>query len=341
MWHPDDGVLHALLDGELTGDARLEVEAHLRSCTECDARFREAKSFAAEADSLVNAIEVPPARAPGSIRPPARRRIRLTTMAWAATLVLAAGLGYWGQDTIRRAAPTELREGDRPAAGPESVVAPAPMSKTEPDARALVTDRVTSGEDKAREADERPTPAVREAAPQVVPAEAGRQAENWARVAEPTPQAKPTAPDAPAAPVVGGVAAAAEGAREDKAASPGWRTVTMEQAVQVLGGAVRLVDGMTPERFEVGPGTLVPGGDPTREVVRVVYARGAVVLEQQRSRDAAALRRAARYEDAAAKSLAAQPAAQEIEWRSSDGFRYVVTGTVGADSLKALADRVR
>jgi anti-sigma factor RsiW len=327
MWHPDDGVPHALLDGELTGDARLELEAHLRSCTECDARFLEAKSFAAEADSLVNAIEVPPARAPGSIRPPVRRRIRLTTMAWAATLVLAAGLGYWGQDAIRRAAPTELREGDRPASGPESVAVPAPMSKTDPDARALAT--------------EQPSPSAgSEAAPKAEPAEESRQAENWARVAEPVPQAKPAAPDAPAAPVVGGVAAAAEAAREDAAASPGWRTVTMEQAVQVLGGAVRLVDGMTPERFDVGPGTLVPGGDPTREVVRVVYVSGAVAVISSVPRTPA-MRRAARYEDAAAKRLAAQTAGKEIEWRSSDGFRYVVTGTVGAESLRALADRVR
>jgi hypothetical protein len=72
-----------------------------------------------------------------------------------------------------------------------------------------------------------------------------------------------------------------------------------------------------------------------------VYADGAIILDQQRTDELAAMRRAARYEDAAAKRLAAQPAAQEIGWRSSDGFRYVVTGTVGADSLEALAARVR
>jgi putative zinc finger protein len=321
MWHPEDGVLHALLDGELTGDARLKIEAHLRTCAECDTRFREAKAFAVEADSLVNAIDVPPARAPGRTRLPGRRRIRFATLAWAATLVLAAGLGYWGQDTIRRAPPAELREGDRPGGQ---------------------TDRRTDGQaekaEKAEEADRRPggqegkaeegktadrrTGGQEEAAPKAAAAERVNQA-------------------APLTPMVGGVAAAAEDLREDEAAPLGWRTVTMEQAVQALDGAVRLVDGLTPERFDVGPGTLVPGGDPTREVVRVVYAGGGIVLDQQRAEEPAAMRRAARYEDAAARRLTAQPAAQEIEWRSKDGFRYVVTGTVGADSLEALADRVR
>ena len=335
MWHPEDGVLHALLDGELTGDARLKVEAHLRSCAECDARFREAKALAVEADSLVNAIDVPPARAPGSSRLPGRRRLRFATLAWAATLVLAAGLGYWGQDTIRRAPPTELREGDRPAARPaaraESIPATPPISKAAPPADETVIDRVTSGEDRPRGKEETLTPAE----PESPPAKEGRQAENRARFAEPPAEAQPTAP------AVGGVAAAAERTREDEAAPLGWRTVTMEQAVQVLGGAVRLVDGLTPERFDVGPGTLVPGGDPTREVVRVVYAGGGIVLDQQRSDDSAALRRAARYEDAAARALSAQSTTRELEWRLKDGFRYVVTGTVGADSLEALTDRVR
>lgn len=335
MWHPEDGVLHALLDGELTGDARLKVEAHLRNCAECDTRFREAKAIAVEADSLVNTIDVPPVRAPGHTRLPGRRRIRFATLAWAATIVLAAGLGYWGQDTIRRAPPAELREGDRPATRPaaraESVAATPPMSKAAPPADETVTDRLASGEGRRQAKAETLPPA----GPESPPAEEGRQAENRARVAEPPAEAQPTAP------ALGGVAAAAERAREDEAAPLGWRTVTMEQAVQVLGGAVRLVDGLTPERFDVGPGTLVPGGDPTHEVVRVVYAGGGIVLDQQRSDDSAALRRAARYEDAAARTLSAQSATRELEWRLKDGFRYVVTGTVGADSLEALTDRVR
>jgi hypothetical protein len=330
MWHPDDGLLHELLDGELTGDARVKVETHLRGCAECDARLSEARAFAAEADSLVNAIEVPPARTPGSIRLPARKRIRLATLAWAATVVLAAGLGYWGQDIIRRAAPAEFREGDRPAASAESVTATPPTGKPAPDAGVPATDRISGGEAKERVVQKAPAPV----GPEAPTAEEGRQTANGARVAE------TRVPAQPATPAVGAVAAAGS-PREDEVASPGWRTVTMEQAVQVLGGAVRLVDGLSPERFDVGPGTLVPGGDPTRDVVRVVYAGGAIVLDQQRAEELAARRRAARYEDAAAKSLAAQAAPPEIDWLAGDGFRYVVTGTVGADSLKALAARVR
>jgi anti-sigma factor RsiW len=330
MWHPDDGDLHALLDGELSGEARSRVETHLRGCSECEARYREAKTFAVEADSLVNAIDVPPAQTSPSVGRPGRRRFPQTALAWAATLVLAVGLGYWGRDTIRGPAPAELREGDR-LTGADTASGRQAMRNAEPADGRGATDRLSQGGDKERVAERAPAPT----APQGAAAEEGRQAVNESPLAEAVPQAKP------AAPVLGGAAMAANAPREDEPTLSGWRTVTMEQAVQVLGGALRLVDGLTPEQFEAGPGTLVPGGDPTREVVRVVYADGAIVLAQQRTNEPAAMRRAARYEDAAAKSFAARPAPAEIEWRSGDGFRYVVTGTVGSDSLEALAARVR
>ena len=77
-------------------------------------------------------------------------------------------------------------------------------------------------------------------------------------------------------------AVAPNGNRLADEAITAWRVVSMEEAVRVLGGQIRLIDGLTPNRIEVGPGTAVAGADPGLQVVRVVYADGAVTLDEQR-----------------------------------------------------------
>ncbi len=71
-----------------------------------------------------------------------------------------------------------------------------------------------------------------------------------------------------------------------------WRVISMEEGVRLLGGQIRLIDGLAAERVETGPGTAVAGADPAVAVVRVIYASGAVTLDEQRS--ATASRRSAR-----------------------------------------------
>jgi len=97
--HPDDGVLHALLDGEIRAAELPAIEAHLRSCATCVARLEEARSFRDEAERLVGEIELPapelPIQATGvAARPLPPRRVHLRPLAYAATLLAALGLGY-------------------------------------------------------------------------------------------------------------------------------------------------------------------------------------------------------------------------------------------------------
>jgi hypothetical protein len=134
MSHVDDGKLNALLDGELGAEEAAAVEAHIAACPECTGRLADAKRFLAEASDLLGALELPKAAAaeresrrrvpktarevaldldgatqrspairpnltgdapkPLFARPPARRRIDVTTLAWAATVVLAIGVGF-------------------------------------------------------------------------------------------------------------------------------------------------------------------------------------------------------------------------------------------------------
>lgn len=145
-----------------------------------------------------------------------------------------------------------------------------------------------------------------------------------------------------------GAAAAAPTARQDGAAG-GFQTTPMEGAVRILGGSIRLVDGMTPIRVQVGPGRLVPGADPGLEIVRVVYydpPGRELWLDQQRPAEQA--------DDAEVHGqrattllpgdtlIAAGPAgSRNLRWIHQTGFRLGLTAFLPADSLRALARRVQ
>jgi hypothetical protein len=108
MSHLEDGTLHALLDGEIPSAELAPLEAHLSACAECRARLDAERTIRGEADGLVEILEAPafavtagpPAQA-ALARPP-RRWVR--DVAWAASIVLAAGLGYASRG-VRSAAP--------------------------------------------------------------------------------------------------------------------------------------------------------------------------------------------------------------------------------------------
>lgn len=150
MPHLEDGRLHELLDGELDPAAVGEIEAHLRGCPECARRLQEARTFLTEADGLVRKLDPPvisglPRPSPGAGLPPLAARSRLLRyrkLAWAASIVLATGLGFsaselWhrSQSTGATALDTTYRESMNgrgnaaPAAGPTALEAPAVETK--------------------------------------------------------------------------------------------------------------------------------------------------------------------------------------------------------------------
>ena len=115
MLHPEDGILHAYLDGECSDSELAEVEEHLHSCTECQARLEEAKGLGLEAGSLLSELEPGPIHAPpwheleelaaerqrATLQPDVQTSVgsaapfwRMPALAWAASLVVAFGLGW-------------------------------------------------------------------------------------------------------------------------------------------------------------------------------------------------------------------------------------------------------
>jgi hypothetical protein len=121
MSHVDEGTLHAYLDGELAPVERERVDTHLKGCPACQARLAEEQAILERASRLLG-MATPPERAMPPLsqlrRPPVFWRLR-RPLAWAATLILAVGLGWYVRGSFSG---RDLREetdqtlGSRPAA---------------------------------------------------------------------------------------------------------------------------------------------------------------------------------------------------------------------------------
>ena len=99
MSHVDEGTLHAYLDGELSASDRTAVEAHVAQCGTCRAALAEERALLERATALLGAARPTERPAPPleylrrkTQRTPRRIRIPL---AWAASILLALGVGYY------------------------------------------------------------------------------------------------------------------------------------------------------------------------------------------------------------------------------------------------------
>lgn len=117
MQHPDEGLIHAWLDGALPADEALRLEAHVASCEACSALVAEARGLIAATSRIVGHLDA----VPGGVIPVAantRRRWLVRTSipaAIAATLILGVSIYTTRSDT-----PTTLPAPDTsaPIAGP-------------------------------------------------------------------------------------------------------------------------------------------------------------------------------------------------------------------------------
>jgi len=109
MSHVDEGTLHAYLDGELPSTERAALEAHLAGCATCRENLSEERSLRERASAVLGSAR--PAERPAPPldqlrREPKRSPWRLRrSFAWAASIALALGLGYYMRSPSGRAAP--------------------------------------------------------------------------------------------------------------------------------------------------------------------------------------------------------------------------------------------
>jgi len=387
MSHLDEARLHAFLDGELPIAERTAVEAHLEECPSCQALYAEARAFAAEADALLDTMDLPPKAGapappgPGRFQPRASRWVRYRTLAWAATVVLAAGLGYLASDLrYHRAfapaetdfapvsAPARPRPDQRSPADRERPTVPAstqPAPASEAQGPRQETARTLENRTGAKP---QATIQTGEAVPETgLPARTAN-ANDAERVA--SPPAERIATPGQAAPVPGARLqdslrrpAMAPSPRPSEGAvwggpphrgdplpgtRPGFRPISLEEAVRRLGGNIRLVDGMVPSRILAETGAAA---DSALGLVRVVYGSPPdpeIWLDQWRSGPlpSADRARAPAFRDEVSppreNALAPVGAAgvRNLRWQDQAGFSLSLTGNLPLDSLKALARRV-
>jgi anti-sigma factor RsiW len=153
MQHPDEGTIHAWLDGQLPETEAAAIEAHASECAECAAVVAEARGLVAASSRIVSALDV----VPGQVIPQRAGRKRAwymsTQLRAAAAVLFVAGASFLVlrdrgsaslQDSAGRAVLTA-----RAPEQPQAAAAPAPLSSKSP-----VT-RMPAGSGTARETESR------------------------------------------------------------------------------------------------------------------------------------------------------------------------------------------
>jgi len=367
MLHLDEGLLMALLDGELNGAEQLDAETHLRTCTECATRFAELKVFMLEADGLVADLGEPPA--PGAAAAPhdpgvrrSRRVLAPRTLAWAASIVAALGLGFAGSLWWLRSGQVETNYasgafGTQPSDSFSPSITPAPTAA--PPQLALQQEQtsrpaeesaarhmdVTADEIDRPQADSSNRPsnemAVRPNAAEVGQAANQLRDQDAAGLAAGRADPAPTAASAKATDLARGrdsrserqlaPAAAAPmtpgSLRREAVSGPVFQRTSMEEAVRQLGGVIRLIDGFTPEEFEVA------AADSAQALVRVIYRVGPaetrLFLEQRRADNSFVA------SDLQKLPQVVEPSSgvNRLSWNDLRGFTLTLAGRFSADSL--------
>jgi hypothetical protein len=354
MQHLEDGYLHEIADGEVPSADLVAVREHLDACESCRARLDQARMEAETARELVELIDVPEPVIPGAIaegsvamfaplrmrevsfdastgnlnapEPPRQETPRqkglrwVRPLAWAASLVLAAGIGYMGRSQVDGllSTPVEPTSIGRIDAAPLEF--PAPTAQPESiESDALVRDALNRRQDAAAAAPPAENPRSEPAPPARQNAAVARAEEEQAGkrragldtvarldevVATKAAEKKVESTDAvtkqpesirervandardqatqlrvnraqPAAPPVAG--ASAESRLMAKSAADAAPTIiSFPRAVELLGGRIKLIEGMVPARLEA-----------VGRTVRVIYIidEGALVLAQVAATD--------------------------------------------------------
>jgi hypothetical protein len=339
MSHADDGVLHAYLDGELTPVEIERLELHLAECAGCRARLDEERALVEQAARLLGmAVPSGPERvAPPlhQLRPPRPTWLRLRTpLAWAATIVLAVGLGWYAGR--QRVPPSALEE----PASPVLDVARAPVAPTETRSVPPAADRLSKAADAERGG---PPP----------PAALGALADPPARAESDLRQAAQPAPQLPSDEARPGLRRALAPA---PAANEGIDMTEAAPTAAARGRAVRLSTTWPliepqPARDLLGTAPVaIPGHDvralrrnpsASREVVVEQEIAGVVVSLFERPIHAGPEAERLDAQGRMVDSLAVKASANERLARFVGGLRVEISGPLSTDSLSKLLQQVQ
>ena len=337
MSHVDEGTLHAYLDGELPSSERAAVDAHLADCAQCRAMLAEEQALLERASALLGSARpaerpIPPFEELRRVPKRSRWAVRMP-YAWAATIVVALGIGY----SLRSPQPAPpsfeeqhliLRRSDTQDSiagytGTQEAVAAQPSrvrravsrdGRREQAAESSVATRQRLF-DSGTIAIQLPPPAqLRNASP---------------RAAEPVPSATIILDGAPRrymnAPV-----------------TTQWPVISRGTAASLLGSAPVGLPGLTTRRIQRSPngdGTVVVEQSLDSATVIQFFQQPAVAWSETDSlvqAGAVAIRR----QKAAAPALAAEAARANRLARFVGGLRVEISGPLTTDSLNKLLEQV-
>ena len=344
MSHVDDGVLHAYLDGELSPALRERLDAHVAECSACRARLEEERGLIERASQLLGFAQPPERAAPPPLhqlrQPRLLWRIRMP-LAWAATVTVALGLGYYlGESTL-----TAPREQD----APQATAAPLADSSTPrvDDAQQLAT-RVPRRNVRAE------PPAEKEAKVESVGMESGVVAiRSQPELRDVAPAPAPAAPPVAAQESLRLRAAVVENPEAGRSALRGravateWPLIQAGSARRMLGAALVGIPGLP-----VRDVRRSPAGDGVVLVQQQLDSATVIQLFQRRVDNTASV--AGEVSRAAAPAAAPTPApaparafdrveaptATERLARFIGGLRVEIAGPLSPDSLNKLLDKL-
>jgi hypothetical protein len=366
MPHLDEGLMMALLDGELTEPEQREVNGHLQSCSECSARLVELRGIMGDADNLVEVLVVPPVHTLPAASKRSPRLVSRRNLAWAASIVAALGLGAVGNSLLRRSdsdlamtsseSPRELtqaspsldspapppaaeREALSPSVGGSAGTAPTAQQAQTTDLAPTRLEEAApdSGRDRVlalqpgiveNSAEKLSIRGGRVDSPAQAAAGVGsRSQEEARREADFVLRAQPRAAAPSNALIPRDEVTGRQRLDGERAHPQRFSPIPMEEAVRHLGGIIRLIDGLTPEEFEVA------ATDSAQPLVRVTYrigqAENRLFLEQRRVDNSFV----ASDLQTLAPAVELARNGNILSWNDLRGFSLTLVGPFSADSL--------
>jgi hypothetical protein len=357
MSHVDEGTLHTYLDGELPPAERSALETHLAGCATCRATLTEERGLRERASAVLGSAR--PAERPAPPLEQLRRepnrspwRVR-RSFAWAASIALALGLGYYmrspGASHLASVppAPTQpLAVAQNRAVATQEDKTPARHQKRRPGERqaSRPVDEVVVAREAPR-GDSAATLAVRgNALPVVQVRGAAAPAPGLADsvkldagvVSGALTRAEPDRAPPPAAPA----SIVVDGAPARRLASTAWPVINRRLARSILGEEPVGLPGLATRAFRRAPGT-----DGTVVVEQVLDSSTVIQIFQ---------RPAYPYDSSGSGDInesRSRPRAYASEDRARErsslrfgrfvrGLRVEITGPLSADSLNRLLEQV-
>lgn len=326
MQHPDEGTIHAWIDGELSQDEATTLEAHLAECTECSASVAEARGLVAASSRIVSALDI----VPGGVIPaaPARRKPWYASAQFRAAAAIAIVAG--ASTLVMRDRTDATMDSVLKVTAPAEVPAPVPVEpQTNAEADKAIVQRETPAASSA--AADAPSDVVQDLRKEKAEAAPRQRLERQSVAASPPPPPPVAAP--PVARIAADEASAAKTGNASSDSSKRGFSAPMHDAVVTTGAAVASLSlkevrsdsstGIRRTFYEVSPGVEVTLTDapPVRPAPQMRRSVASEAVSAAVAAPGAALK---------AESI------NSISWRDRRGHTMTLSGPVSKEQLESI-----